>query len=138
MLIMFTMRLTFRPAAGLVVLELLVPIYWLSDSLVENHHKQVGCEPNPRPACIFSRTAQAYLFWAASHPLGLTLPEYVLERREKSDQGVQFFNVTLTGLCSTHDLHAICRCSLQCLIGSWAPRAPWHLSQRWSARACAS
>ncbi|CAK0787852.1 hypothetical protein CVIRNUC_011074 [Coccomyxa viridis] len=26
---------------GLVVLEVLVPIYWLSDSLVENHHKQV-------------------------------------------------------------------------------------------------
>ena len=90
MLIMFTVRLTFTPAAGLVVLELLVPIYWLSDSLVENHHKQVGCRPNPRPACIFSCTAQAYFFGAALHPLGLTLPDGVFEGRETSDQGAQF------------------------------------------------
>ncbi len=27
--------------AGLVVMEILVPIFWLSDSLVEGHHKQV-------------------------------------------------------------------------------------------------
>jgi len=30
--------------AGLVVMEILVPIFWLSDSLVEGHHKQV-CIP---------------------------------------------------------------------------------------------
>ena len=131
MLIMFTLRITFTPAAGLVVLELLVPIYWLSDSLVDNHHKQVGCRPNPRPACILSRIAHGYPFGAAFHPLGLTHADDVLE-------GARLSDVTLTGLCNTHDLHAITRCSLKCLIGSWAPRGPWHLSQRQSARACAS
>lgn len=29
-------------AAGLVVMEILIPIYWFSDSLVESHHKQAS------------------------------------------------------------------------------------------------
>lgn len=29
--------------AGLLVMEILIPVFWLSDSLVEGHHKQVQC-----------------------------------------------------------------------------------------------
>lgn len=29
-------------SAGLLVMEILIPVFWLSDSLVEGHHKQVS------------------------------------------------------------------------------------------------